>query len=295
MQAAGTQASQPEPQILAKGEEMKAVIKLSVVLLLASALLAQTATPKKKVSKPKPVNADVQALKDAVAAQQEQIQALSQKLQQTNQQLQVTNQQFQQTQQQLQQAQQAAADARQKANAVADSAAPKDAVDRLNSEYADVRTTLTNNALTEQDQQKRFSGLEETLGRFRWTGDMRVRGESFVQKYSGCTLCNDLNRVRVRVRFGFEGKLNDDFTAGVALATGSLDDPTTTNESLTNFFDRKTSGLDRGYITYNPLAHKWLSLTGGKFAYQWQRTQVTGDPDINPEGFNQKLSFDTHM
>jgi len=158
---------------------MKAVIKLSVVLLLASALLAQTATPKKKVSKPKPVNADVQALKDAVAAQQEQIQALSQQLQQTNQQLQVTNQQFQQTQQQLQQA---AADAQQKANAVADSAAPKDAVDRLNSEYADVRTTLTNNALTEQDQQKRFSGLEETLGRFRWTGDMRVRGESFFQK-----------------------------------------------------------------------------------------------------------------
>jgi len=61
--------------------------------------------------------------------------------------LQVTNQQFQQTQQQLQQAQQAAADAQQKANAVADSAAPKDAVDKLNSEYADVRTTLTNNAL----------------------------------------------------------------------------------------------------------------------------------------------------
>src|SRR6266852_8326675 len=111
-QAARTRAIQTEPQILEKGEKMKAVIKLSVVLLLASVLHAQTATPKKKVSKSKPVNADVQALKDAVAAQQEQIQALSQQLQQTNQQLQVTNQQFQQTQQQLQQA---AADAQQKA------------------------------------------------------------------------------------------------------------------------------------------------------------------------------------
>ena len=271
---------------------MKAVIKLSVVLLLASALHAQTATPKKKVSKPKPVNADVQALKDAVAAQQEQIQALSQQLQQTNQQLQVTNQQFQQTQQQLQQAQQAAADAQQKANAVADSAAPKDAVDRLNSEYADVRTTLTNNALTEQDQQKRFSGLEETLGRFRWNGDLRVRGESFFQKYSGCTLCNDRNRVRVRVRFGFEGKLNDDFTAGIGLATGTLGDPTTTNETLTNNFDRKTIGLDRGYITYNPVAHKWLSLTGGKFAFTWARTSITFDPDVSPEGFVEKFSKD---
>src|ERR1019366_10021856 len=104
---------------------MKAVLRLSIalgiVLLLAFVLEAQTATPKKKVSKP--INADVQALKDAVAAQQEQIQSLSEQLQQTNQQLQVTNQQFQQTQQQLQQAQEAAADAQQKANAIAASSA----------------------------------------------------------------------------------------------------------------------------------------------------------------------------
>jgi rubrerythrin len=271
---------------------MKAVIKLSVVLLLASVLQAQTATPKKKVSKPKPVNADVQALKDAVAAQQEQIQALSQQLQQTNQQLQVTNQQFQQTQQQLQQAQQAATDAQQKANEVAASAAPKDSVDRLNSEYADVRTTLTNNALTEQEQQKRFSGLEDVLGRFRWTGDVRVRGESYFQKYSGCTICNDRNRARVRVRFGFEGKLNDDFIAGIGLATGTLGDPTTTNETLTNNFDRKTIGLDRGYITYNPVAAKWFSATAGKFAFTWARTSVTFDPDVSPEGFVEKFSKD---
>jgi hypothetical protein len=73
-----------------------------------------------------------------------------------------------------------------------------------------------------------------------------------------------------------------------------LGDPTTTNETFTNNFDRKTIGLDRGWITYNPIAHRWLSLTGGKFAYQWQRTGVTGDPDLNPEGFNEKFSFDLH-
>jgi Putative porin len=270
---------------------MKAGFKLTTILLVASLLLqAQTATPKKKVSKP--VNADVQALKEAVAAQQEQIKALSQQLQQTNQQLQQTNQQFQQTQQQLQQAQQTAADAQQKANEVATSAAAKDSVDKLNSEYADVRTTLTNNALTEQEQQKRFSGLEDALGRFRWTGDVRVRGESYFQKYSGCTLCNDRNRVRIRVRFGFEGKLNDDFIAGVSLASGTLGDPSTTNETLTNNFNRKTIGLDRGYITYKPLAAPWFSATAGKFAYTWARTSVTFDPDINPEGFVERFSKD---
>lgn len=270
---------------------MKAVIQLTTVLLLAFALQAQTATPKKK-AKAKPANADVQALKDAVAAQQAQIQALSQQLQQTNQQLQQTNQQFQQTQQQLQAAQQSAADAQQKAAALSDSFAPKESVDKLSTQFADVQTTLTNNAVSEQEQQKRFTGLEETLGRFRWTGDVRVRGESYFQGYTGCAACNDRNRARIRVRFGFEGKLNDDFIAGIALASGTQGDPTTTNETLTNNFDRKTIALDRGYITYNPTAAKWFSATAGKFAFTWARTSLTFDPDINPEGFVEKFSKD---
>ncbi len=274
---------------------MKAVLKVGGILLLASSLLAQTAAPAKKTARKSAASAsasDVQALKDAVAAQQQQLQALQQQLQQTNQQLQQTSQQFQETQQQLQKTQQAATDAQMTAAGLQASVAQKDAVDKLNAQYADIQTTLTNNAVSAQDEQKRMSALESTLGRFRWTGDVRVRGEDFFQSYSGCTACADRNRARIRVRFGFEGKLNDDFTAGVALATGSLGDPTTTNETFTNFFDRKTIGLDKGYITYNPVAHKWLSLTAGKFAYQWQRTQITGDPDTNPEGFSERFSKD---
>jgi hypothetical protein len=94
------------------------------------------------------------------------------------------------------------------------------------------------------------------------------------------------------VRFGVDGQLNEDFIAGFALATGSIGDPSSTNETLTNEFDRKTIALDRGFITYNPVAAKWLSLTGGKFPYPWQRTSATFDPDLNPEGFNEKVSFD---
>ena len=270
---------------------MEAVLRLGVIILLTSSLLAQTKTSSRK--KPvAPINADVQALKDAVAAQQQQIQALQQQLQQTNQQLQQTSRQFQATQQQLQQAQQTSAEAQQKAAAVESEAAHRDSVNQLNSKLATVQTTLTNNALIEQEQQKHFSGLEDALGRFRWTGDVRVRGSSYFQKYDGCALCNDRNRARIRVRFGFEGKLNEDFNAGVALATGTLGDPTTTNETLTNNFNRKTIGLDRGYINYNPVARKWLSATAGKFAFTWQRTSVTFDPDINPEGFVEKFSKD---
>jgi len=118
---------------------------------------------------------------------------------------------------------------------------------------------------------------------------MRVRGEDYFQQG-----VPDRNRARIRARFGVDGQLGEDFVGGLYLATGTLGDPTTTNETMTNFFDRKTIGLDRGYITYNPVARKWLSLTAGKFAFPWTRTSLTFDPDINPEGFDAKVSFDTH-
>src|SRR5438067_10347655 len=271
---------------------MKSVLRWCVVPLLATTLVAQTAAkpkPKRPVARRGAVTAaDVQALKDALAAQQQQIEQLRQAMQSRDTALQQAQQQAQQAQQQLQQAQATASEAQQKASS-AESAAneQKENVTKLNSDLADVKTTLANNAVSTPDEQRRMSALEGLVGRFRFTGDVRVRGENFTQ--DGVP---DRNRARLRVRFGFDGKLNEDFTSGIYLATGSLGDPTTTNETLTNFFDRKTIALDKAWITYNPVAHKWASLTAGKFAYLWQRTSVTGDPDLNPEGFDQKFSWD---
>src|ERR1700759_4355668 len=97
---------------------MKATSKLSqTVLMLAvttAGVWAQTSTApkpavkKKHVAAPAVTAADVQSLKDAIAAQQQQIQQLTQQLQQNQ-------QAWQQSQQQVQQAQSAAADAQQKA------------------------------------------------------------------------------------------------------------------------------------------------------------------------------------
>ena len=268
---------------------MKSVLRWCVVPLLAGTLLAQTAAkPRAKKAAAKPAQPavtmqDLQSLKDALAAQQQQIELLKQQVQQKD-------QAWQQAQQQLQQAQSTANDAQAKA-ASAESAAnsQKDTVTKLDSQMADVQTTLTNTAVGTQDEQKRMSALEGLVGRFRFNGDVRVRGETFSQDRVA-----DRNRARIRVRFGFDGKLNDDFISGISLATGALGDPTSTNESLTNFFDRKTIALDRGFITYNPVAHKWVSVTGGKFAYTWIRTPMTFDNDINPEGFSEKFSFDLH-
>lgn len=271
----------------------KVLLRWSVIFFfLTPALLAQAGAPKPKTTRKRaarPTTAsEIQALRDALAVQQQQIQEQQQLLQQLKQELQSRDQAAQQVQTQLQQAQSTAATANDKAAAVETAAGQqKETVSKLETDVKDVRTNLTTVVSNSLDEQKRVSGVEGLLGRFRFTGDMRVRGENFFQ-----TGAVDRNRGRLRARLGVEGLLNDDFTGGIFIATGSFGDPTTTNESFTNFFDRKTIGIDRGYITYNPVNHKWLSLTGGKFLYTWTRSPVTFDSDLNPEGFSQKLSFD---
>nr|MBA3915356.1 putative porin [Terriglobales bacterium] len=269
-----------------------------LVFLLGVSAIAQDAPapkPKKPVTKARTsaataTNRRLDDLEKTLSAQQQLLQQLQTQMQAKDEALQQAQQQVQQTQQQLQQAQQSATEAQQKAAEAQNLASTQQAsLSKVNGDLSDVRTTLASNLVSTQDEQKRVSALEGLAGRFRFNGDIRIRGESFLQDAPNF---KDRNRARVRVRFGFDGKLNEDFIGSIALATGSLGDPTTTNETFTNFFDRKTIGLDRGYITYNPVDHHWLSLTGGKFPYQWQRTAVTGDPDLNPEGFNQKFSFD---
>lgn len=257
------------------------------VLSLAAALFSQTSPPTAK--KASTVSAkEVQELKDAISAQQQQIKQQNDELQQlrslvqqmvsTNQQQ--TNSSSEKLQSSIDQAQSAATQAQQTA-ADAQKAASQASVNA-----ADVKTALDVIDTKAQNTQRQLSALEALVGRFRLSGDVRVRGEDYFQ--SGVP---DLNQARIRVRLGIDGQLNQDFIGGLALATGAIANPTTTNETLTNAFDRKTIALDRGFITYNPVAHNWLSLTGGKFAYSWQRTSATFDPDLNPEGFNEKFSF----
>ena len=271
---------------------MRLFLRFSAIVLLAGIAAAQmSAAPKTAAKKSDPARVstkEVQELRDALAAQQKQVEEQGQQMDQLRTQLQQLLDATQQANSAAQKvegnAEQAQATATQAQQSASDA---QRTADQAAANLTAAKTALSAVESKSKEEDRKLSALQDVLGRFRFAGDVRVRGESFFQ--DGVA---DRNRGRVRVRFGLDGKLNEDFVGGFALATGSLGDPTTTNESFTNFFDRKTIGLDRGYITYNPLAHKWLSLTGGKFAYAWNRTQVTGDPDINPEGFSEKFSWD---
>ncbi|HZR28233.1 MAG TPA: putative porin [Terriglobales bacterium] len=269
------------------------------LLLAMSALLHAQANPGKTKSRRQPkkrtdsVLEHVQALENAVATQQQQIQQLTNELKQRD-------EQWAQFQQDYIQAKQTANQAQtQAATAETTSEQASTAVAVLKTDVAKIESSAAHAQRDNKDLQKRISGIEGVLSRFRVVGDIRLRSDSIFQTYSGCAACVARNRARVRLRLGLEGRLGEDFIGGVYVASGanvngvpSLADPTSTNETLTNFFERKAVGFDRGYIIYQPHAAKWIKLTGGKFAYDWEHTDLTFDPDLNPEGFTEKLSFD---
>jgi hypothetical protein len=261
--------------------------------LTAKSSMAQTSTSKKKpapVSRSTAMAKDIQALRETVAVQQQQMEVQRQQMDELKSQLQQlldatqqANASAQKVQGSAEQAQTTAAQAQQSASDAQRLAG------QASSSAAEAKAALAVADKQSKDEDKRISALRDFVGRFRLSGDIRLRGEDIFQD---CPACVTRNRARLRVRFGVDGRLNENFMGGFALATGSLGDPTSANETFSNFFDRKTIGLDRGYITFNPVAARWLSLTGGKFAYTWARTSLTLDPDINPEGFNQKFSWD---
>jgi len=139
-----------------------------------------------------------------------------------------------------------------------------------------------------EQTKKAHEGKLSGLGNFRFSGDLRVRYEPFFQGGGFVTR----HRERARGRFNVTGNLTEEVSGGFSLATGSLDDVNSTNQTLTGFFTRKTVGFDRYYLTYKPKWFKPLSFSAGKFAYPWLRTPLTFDSDLNPEGFSQSLSFD---
>jgi hypothetical protein len=279
---------------------MKRFLWFSAFILVISGATAQTgtnpkattprSTVKKPVAPPHVSAKEVQELRDALATQQKQADEQRQQLEQVKSQLQQLLDATEQANASAQKVQGSAEQAQTTAGQAQQSAAEAQRLaGQASSSAAEAKTALAVVDKKSKDEDKRISALQDFVGRFRFSGDIRLRGEDIFQD---CPACATRNRARVRVRFGVDGRLNENFLGGFALATGSLGDPTSANESLSGFFNRKTIGLDRGFVTYNPIAARWLSLTGGKFAYTWTRTSLTLDPDINPEGFNQKLSWD---
>jgi hypothetical protein len=128
------------------------------------------------------------------------------------------------------------------------------------------------------------------LGNFSFSGDFRYRYEPFFGGPGNAA--QERQRHRFRLRFNVHSRFSEEFSGGFTLASGDLNDPISTNQTLNGEFTRKPVALDRAFLEYRPRWFKPLAVTGGKFAYTWHRTELTWDNDTNPEGISQTLNFE---
>lgn len=145
---------------------MKSAWTLCAVVMLATALVGQTSTaPKSTKKKAATVTAaDVQSLKDAIAAQQA---ALAQQQQQ----IQQLQDQLHQKDQAVQQAQSAASDATSKADAAQAAATQQQqSVTELKNDLADMKTNNVNTATTMQEMQKAVKTATESPAALHYKG-----------------------------------------------------------------------------------------------------------------------------
>lgn len=138
---------------------MKFAWKMCAILFLATGLVAQTSTePKPKKAKAATITAaDVQALKDAIAAQQA---ALAQQQQE----IQALREELHHKDQAVQQAQSAATDAATKADAAqAQAAQQQQAVGELKSDVTDLKSNMASTVVAVQETQKTVKDSADPL------------------------------------------------------------------------------------------------------------------------------------
>jgi polyhydroxyalkanoate synthesis regulator phasin len=155
------------------------------------------------------------------------------------------------------------------------------------------------------------AALPDWLGRVRWSGDVRVRGQSDlfasnnepntqldflrinerggidragVEAFANTT--EDRHRLRVQARLAIEASLGSGVTAGARIVTGTIRDPVSLNQTLGQYGARFATAFDLAYVRWEsqPFDELALRLQGGRFENPWQSTDLVYDRDLTFDG-----------
>ena len=164
--------------------------------------------------------------------------------------------------------------------------------------------------------------MPEWVRRVRWSGDVRVRGQSdlfaegngifstpdggtvFIPPIDPLTandrggagragtaaffnVTEDRNRMRARFRLGLDAELGWGWSMGARLASGNVRDPVSTNQTLGNMGARYQTGLDLAYAKWygnSATGRHVLNAWGGRLPNPWLTTDLVWDPDLTFEG-----------
>jgi hypothetical protein len=151
-----------------------------------------------------------------------------------------------------------------------------------------------------EDRLKKVESRISEIGAIKFSGDIRLRAESFFGLSYSLTnganpavLGNELtprHRMRLRARLQMRGTIGEEFDWGLRFATGSFADSISTNQTLTDFFNRKPLALDQAFVGYKPRKVPGLRLQGGRFEPPWTFTEMTIDNDLMVEGFSESYT-----
>lgn len=157
------------------------------------------------------------------------------------------------------------------------------------------------------------AALPEWIRGMRWSGDLRLRGQGDVfasdnlpnsyldfQRINAAggigragvsafaNTSEDRYRMRARFRLGFESTLGAGWSMGARLATGALNEPTSTNTTLGISGDRHPIGVDQAWLRLD-VGHddsfNGFTATGGRMANPFfNATTLVYDEDLAFDG-----------
>jgi len=155
-------------------------------------------------------------------------------------------------------------------------------------EAADIRLDLAKDYATTPAAKLSISNHITNLKLY---GDVRLRFEYLDERpqagtsSGGYVSTTDRNRYRIRV--GADYTFTDNFTAGFELESNTAAD--SANQSFGNEYGKFPIDVGLAYLQWKPTA--WATLTGGKQRNPIYTTNLVWDPDINPEGGSEVLSW----
>ncbi len=149
-------------------------------------------------------------------------------------------------------------------------------------------TKAAERAAGEQVKSEEMTALQQKLAwamNTQLKGDVRVRYENIHIEDELDNGGRDKDRQRIRARLGAFTQVNPEVEAGIQIASGGGKDARSTNQDLSDYFNKKDLWLDLAYIDFHPLQVPGLKVFGGKMKQPWvSMGDVIWDGDINPEG-----------
>ncbi|HEY3348023.1 MAG TPA: putative porin [Nitrospirota bacterium] len=139
--------------------------------------------------------------------------------------------------------------------------------------------------------------LPEWMQKVKFGGDLRLRYQWEDTKGKPGTAQADAprNRGRVRLRFGADAEVVKSVKVGLGIATGSDNDPRSTNQTFQDSFAKKQIWLDYAYMTFAP--NENFAFTAGRMKNPLYTagSDVIWDTDIRPEGAAVALNYDAPL